>query len=251
MKVSYYPGCSLEHSAKDYEESIEAVADLLDVQLEEVPDWNCCGATAAHSINENLALALPARNLVHAEAQGHDVVVPCALCFNRLKVAEHALLGPDAATLGLDYQGKIKVWDLLDYLTQEPILGQINDKLKKPLGGSRLCAALAQGTWLNRASKGREARRAAGQGCLRRDVRSRSGRLRPDANARGTAGFARRPSSREVWNPSRVPRSATPECLMAARSAAVDGTFPPKTPLAQGRNSRAAAFSRPSNRDSP
>ena len=135
MKVSYYPGCSLEHSAKDYEESIETVAALLDVQLEEVPDWNCCGATAAHSINEQLALALPARNLVNAEVKGQDVVVPCALCFNRLKVAEHALLGPDAATLGLDYQGKIKVWDLLDYLTQEPVLAQIKGKLKKPLGG--------------------------------------------------------------------------------------------------------------------
>ncbi len=135
MKVSYYPGCSLEHSAKDYEESIEAVAGMLDVQLEEVPDWNCCGATAAHSINEDLALALPARNLVNAEVKGQDVVVPCALCFNRLKVAEHALLGPEAATLGLDYQGKIKVWDLLDYLTQDPVLAQIKEKLKKPLGG--------------------------------------------------------------------------------------------------------------------
>jgi heterodisulfide reductase subunit B len=135
MKVSYYPGCSLEHSAKDYAESIAAVADLLDVQLDEVTDWNCCGATAAHSIDANLALALPARNLIQAEALGQDVVVPCALCFNRLKVAEHALLRPDAATLGLDFQGKIKVWDLLDYLTQGPLLAQIKEKLKKPLGG--------------------------------------------------------------------------------------------------------------------
>jgi heterodisulfide reductase subunit B2 len=135
MKVSYYPGCSLEHSAKDYEESIAAVAGLLDVQLEEVPDWNCCGATAAHSIDEHLALALPARNLVNAETKGQDVVVPCALCFNRLKVAEQALLGQGAATLGVDYQGTIKVWDLLDYLTQEPVLAQIKDKLRKPLGG--------------------------------------------------------------------------------------------------------------------
>ena len=98
------------------------MAGLLDVQLEEVPDWNCCGASAAHSIDENLALALPERNLVQAEAQGRDVVVPCALCFNRLKVAEHALLEPDAAALGLDYEGKIKVWDLLDYLTQEQVI---------------------------------------------------------------------------------------------------------------------------------
>jgi heterodisulfide reductase subunit B len=135
MKISYYPGCSLEHSAKDYEESIQAVASLVDVQLEEIPDWNCCGATAAHSIDEHLALALPARNLVQAEARGQDVVVPCALCFNRLKVAEQTLLGPKGATLGVAYQGTIKVWDLLDYLTQETVLAQVKKKLQKSLGG--------------------------------------------------------------------------------------------------------------------
>ncbi|AEB08550.1 CoB--CoM heterodisulfide reductase iron-sulfur subunit B family protein [Desulfobacca acetoxidans] len=135
MKVSYYPGCSLEHSARDYEESIEAVAGLLDVQLEEIPDWNCCGATAAHSLNKYLSLALPARNLVHAEGIGQDVVVPCALCFNRLKAAEHALLGPEQASLGMDYQGTIRVWDLLDFLTQEAILDQIRDRIAKPLKG--------------------------------------------------------------------------------------------------------------------
>ena len=70
MKVSYYPGCSLEHSAKDYAESIAAVADLLNLRLEEIPDWNCCGASAAHSLDEHLALALPARNLVQAAARG-------------------------------------------------------------------------------------------------------------------------------------------------------------------------------------
>jgi heterodisulfide reductase subunit B len=140
MKVTYYPGCSLEHSARDYEESIEAVTGLLDVQLEEIQDWNCCGATAAHSINDHMALALPARNLAIAEKQGQDVVVPCALCFNRLKVAEKALLGPDAASLGLDYHGKIKIWDLLDYLTQEPLLSQIKSKMTKTLKGLKTVA---------------------------------------------------------------------------------------------------------------
>ncbi len=140
MKVSYYPGCSLEHSARDYDESIRAVAALLDVRLEEVYDWNCCGATAAHSLSESLALALPARNLVNAARQGQDVVVPCALCFNRLKVAEKALTGPDAAPLGLDYAGNIKIWDLLDYLTQEPLLRHIREKLVKPLAGLKTVA---------------------------------------------------------------------------------------------------------------
>ncbi len=135
MKVTYYPGCSLEGTAIDYAASIEAVAGLLDLELEELPDWNCCGATAAHSVNHELSLALPARNLALAESAGRDVVVPCALCFNRLKVADKALKGPEGAQLGLDYQGGLKIWDLLDYLTQEPFLTHLAQKVTRPLAG--------------------------------------------------------------------------------------------------------------------
>lgn len=137
MKVSYYPGCSLEHSARDYQESITAVAALLGVNLEEIPDWNCCGATAAHSIDAKLALGLAARNLLQAEAVGQDVVVPCALCFNRLKVAEHTLVHEPQALPEVDYRGTIKVWDLLDYLTQPAFLERIQAKVSNPLQGLR------------------------------------------------------------------------------------------------------------------
>ena len=58
MKVSYYPGCSLEGTARDYSESIHEVCALLGIELEEVPDWNCCGATAAHSINHQASIEL-------------------------------------------------------------------------------------------------------------------------------------------------------------------------------------------------
>ncbi|MGQ9920291.1 MAG: CoB--CoM heterodisulfide reductase iron-sulfur subunit B family protein [Desulfobacca sp.] len=137
MKVSYYPGCSLAHSARDYQESIDAVAALLNIELTEVPDWNCCGATAAHSIDEHLALTLAARNLIQAEAVGQDVVVPCALCFNRLKVAEHTLVQRPAALPEMVYQGTIKIWDLLDYLTQPLLLEQLQAKMVRPLQGLR------------------------------------------------------------------------------------------------------------------
>jgi heterodisulfide reductase subunit B2 len=135
MKVSYYPGCSLEGTAIDYAASIKGVCRLLDLELEELADWNCCGATAAHSLNHHLALALPARNLALAAAAGQDVVVPCALCFNRLKVAEKALQGPQGADLGVAYQGGIKVWDLLDYLTQKAYLQELAPKVVQPLTG--------------------------------------------------------------------------------------------------------------------
>jgi len=133
MKVSYYPGCSLEGTALDYAASIAGVAPLLELELAELPDWNCCGASAAHSLNHHLALALPARNLALAEAAGCDVVVPCALCFNRLKTAAKALAGPEGAPLEVAYQGNIKIWDLLDYLTQEPLLAKLLPKVGQPL----------------------------------------------------------------------------------------------------------------------
>jgi heterodisulfide reductase subunit B len=133
MKVSYYPGCSLEGTALDYAASIAGVTPLLDMELEEIEDWNCCGATAAHSINHKLSLDLPARNLARAEKAGRDVVAPCALCFNRLKMAEKALLSPEGGGLDVSYGGSIKIWDLLDYLTQPAILKTLAAKVVKPL----------------------------------------------------------------------------------------------------------------------
>jgi heterodisulfide reductase subunit B len=140
MKVSYYPGCSLEGTALDYAASIAAVAAMLDLDLAEIEDWNCCGASAAHSIDSHLALALPARNLVRAESAGLDVVVPCALCFNLLKAADKALKGPEGTALGLPYKGEIKIWDLLDYLSQEPVLAGLAPQVVKPLTGLKAVA---------------------------------------------------------------------------------------------------------------
>jgi len=133
MKITYYPGCSLEGTAVDYAASIAAIAALLDVELMELFDWNCCGASSAHSLSHDLALTLPARNLALAEAAGRDVVAPCALCFNRLKKAEKALQGQEAEELGVPYQGGIKIWDLLDYLTQDSFLEALAPKVVHPL----------------------------------------------------------------------------------------------------------------------
>jgi heterodisulfide reductase subunit B len=130
MKVSYYPGCSLEGTAADYAASIAGVAPLVGLELAELEDWNCCGASAAHSINHQLALELPARNLALAEKAGRDLVVPCALCFNRLKAAEKALAGS-----GERQPRGIKTWDLLDFLTQEAWLAALSKKVVRPLAG--------------------------------------------------------------------------------------------------------------------
>ncbi|MEW6326470.1 MAG: CoB--CoM heterodisulfide reductase iron-sulfur subunit B family protein [Thermodesulfobacteriota bacterium] len=124
--VSYYPGCSLEGTARDYRESIHAVCQGLGIGLEELPDWNCCGASSAHSINHKAAIALSERNLIIAERVGRDMVVPCPLCYNRLKTAEKARA---------HIKGRIKIWDLADYMGRDEILAEIESKVTRPLSG--------------------------------------------------------------------------------------------------------------------
>jgi len=138
MKVSYYPGCSLEGTARDYEESIQAICKDLEIELEELPDWNCCGATAAHSLNHQAAISLSGRNLVIAEKMAQDMVVPCPLCFNRLKTAEKALLGDDRGQFQYTFRGSIKIWDMANFISQSEILNRIKSRIKKPLKGLKV-----------------------------------------------------------------------------------------------------------------
>jgi len=75
LKFSYYPGCSSHSTAKEYDESVRVVSDALGIELQEIEDWSCCGASSAHMTNHKLSVALPARNIIAAEANGHDIMV--------------------------------------------------------------------------------------------------------------------------------------------------------------------------------
>ncbi|KKM12310.1 heterodisulfide reductase subunit B [Clostridiales bacterium PH28_bin88] len=144
MKYAYYPGCSLESTGLEYDLSARAVAKHLGVELWEIPEWNCCGASAAHSTNHLLALALPARNLAIAEKEGLDVAVPCAACFNRMKHTE-AAVRESAATretvadvIEMDYKGGNSAYALLDVLVNRVGVEAIREKVVKPLTGLKV-----------------------------------------------------------------------------------------------------------------
>ncbi len=97
MEIGYYPGCALHGSSNDYEKSVRACFDVLGVGLRELDDWICCGATAAHSLNQRLAVALPARNLAIAERDGcGELLAPCPMCSMELIKAQ-ALVSQDTA----------------------------------------------------------------------------------------------------------------------------------------------------------
>jgi len=122
MKIGFYPGCSLTGSSREYNESVVALAKALDIELVEIKDWNCCGATAAHVMNEELSLSLPARIMAMAEEQGlTEVVVPCAACYNRLKVTQHELEDENKRTRVIEilkqpYKGDLKIINVLQML---------------------------------------------------------------------------------------------------------------------------------------
>lgn len=85
MQIGYYPGCSQEGTAKEYDKSLREILKILGVDLTEIDDWSCCGATSAHVTSHKLSLALSARNLALAEKQGlKEIFAPCAACYNRL-----------------------------------------------------------------------------------------------------------------------------------------------------------------------
>lgn len=144
MKLSYYPGCSLHGTSKEYDISTRAVCQHLGVELEELSGWNCCGASSAHSLNHLLAQALPARNLKLAQEKGLDLVLPCAACFNRVKTADNLLhdesdLSREVSDLvDFRYKGEIGIIHLLDLICNKLGLDVIKSKVTKPLSGLKL-----------------------------------------------------------------------------------------------------------------
>ena len=86
ITLNYYPGCSMETSSKVYDASLRKVFSFYGIELKELDDWSCCGASAAHTIDETLAYALPARNIALAEKDGNHFFAPCSACYNRAKI---------------------------------------------------------------------------------------------------------------------------------------------------------------------
>ena len=153
MNIGYYPGCALHGSSNDYEQSLRACLGALDVQLQEVKDWICCGATAAHSLNHKLSLALPARNLALAERDGHkELFAPCPLCSMQLlkvqkAIAGNGLRGELAQIVEADLRGDGRVLNLIQ-IFQNIGLDRLKAAVKTPL--TEITAACYYGCLLTR-----------------------------------------------------------------------------------------------------
>jgi heterodisulfide reductase subunit B len=144
--LAYYPGCSLHGTSAEFDRSFRATARALDLSLLEIPGWECCGNTAAHSLNRLLAAALPVNELVKVEQDMKldAVAVPCAACFSRFKTGAHDV-GEDAqvaddvrAVVGRAYEGGVTVQNLVDVYHDAVGLEALAAKVSRPFAGLKV-----------------------------------------------------------------------------------------------------------------
>jgi heterodisulfide reductase subunit B len=146
-KLTYFPGCSAHGTSEEFDKTVKMVMKSLDVEMEELPDWNCCGATSAHTMSETLAYALPLRNLVLAEKLDNTTMaIPCASCYQRLKVTKVHMDADPALAKQINttvieegtYEGKVDVKSMLQYCYEDVGLEAIKAKVTKSLAGMKL-----------------------------------------------------------------------------------------------------------------
>jgi heterodisulfide reductase subunit B len=146
-QYAYFPGCSLEKIGLSYHQSSIETTDKLGVELKELEDWNCCGATTYFHVDELLAYTLCARNLAMAEKESLDLVAPCSACYkNSYFTNKHLKEDPDLAEHinyalqedNLSFSGQSEVKHLIEVFVHDVGFDAIRDKVSKPLEGLRV-----------------------------------------------------------------------------------------------------------------
>jgi len=145
MTLGFYPGCSLKGSSREYSESVLALTKAFQIDLTEINDWNCCGATAAHNLNKDLSLALPARIFALAEKQGlSEILVPCAACYSRLAVTLHELNKDESLksriseVIGMELRSSVHLFNIIQFL-EKYIAPLLEGKVTQPFSKKVAC----------------------------------------------------------------------------------------------------------------
>jgi len=146
-KFAYFPGCSLEKMALSYNQSSIETTKVFDIEMQELEDWNCCGATTYFHVDQLLAYTLVARNLAIAEKAGLDFVAPCSACYKNAyftncyvqeepDLAEHINFALDQDNL--HFTGNLKVHHIIDIFANEIGSEEIKTKVTNPLNGLKV-----------------------------------------------------------------------------------------------------------------
>jgi len=148
MRYLYYPGCSAEATGKAYDISTRALMAKLGIELREIDDWNCCGATSYFSVRELDSFAIAARNLALAQQQGdEDLVAICNACYTALSKTNRYMNDSDEVfkavngalgAVGRSYDGTKNVRHIMDVLVNDIGLDAISEKVTRRLTGIKV-----------------------------------------------------------------------------------------------------------------
>lgn len=146
MEYQFFPGCSLHGTAREYAVSLRAVFNKLGLTLNEIEGWNCCGATAARSLDELLPIVLGARNLALAQESDQPLLAACNMCYSNLAIAQHSLqeetvrkrVNSRLRELGISYSGGVPLLHPLQAVATETGLERIAAEVVRPLVGLRV-----------------------------------------------------------------------------------------------------------------
>jgi heterodisulfide reductase subunit B len=143
---SYFPGCTLRAKAKGFDSSALASCKVLGVYLEELEEWQCCGATFPLQIDNSFPLVSPARTLAAAKKAGRKLTTLCSACYNVLKRTNHVLRedldkrNKVCTFIEEDYFGDLEILHLLEILRDEIGFASLAEKIVKPFSGFPVAA---------------------------------------------------------------------------------------------------------------
>lgn len=139
MTYSYFPGCTYHSTGQEYDRSLKAVCSELDIKLNDIKNWTCCGSSSAHSTSKLLAVSLPLQNLSEVEKEGlNEVVIPCVGCYSRFKKSVYdvshdpRLLKDVSGIIDYQFQNKVNILNPLE-IFGNGTSDKIKDKVKKDL----------------------------------------------------------------------------------------------------------------------
>ena len=144
MSIAYFPGCTLSTNAKGYDHSGREVARTLEIPFQELPDWQCCGATFPLATDNSMAFIAPTRILTQAQKAGGSVTTLCAICFHVLRRTQH-FLGQKPEMLERinwfteePYEGKVHVSHFLEILRDQVTWKGVSERVRRPLKGLKV-----------------------------------------------------------------------------------------------------------------
>jgi heterodisulfide reductase subunit B len=144
MTIAYFPGCTLSTKAAGYDVSGRAVAAALDMTFEELPDWQCCGATFPLATDNTMALIAPTRMLTQAQHAGGHMTTLCAICYHVLKRTQVFLDRQPEMLERINwfteepYEGQAQVTHFLELLRDQLGWETLAGRVKRPLTGLKV-----------------------------------------------------------------------------------------------------------------